>query len=457
MVTARCRCNTPPVAPPGRFSSLQHRVRHAFPLRAAMRASLRRMERAPAERIVAYQERRLRALVRWAARRSPFYREWFTDSGTDPRSIRTLADLARLPLLDRGHLVHDPDRFLVYPRALTWAAHSSGTSGQVVTAHRTPGSSAFELSVLQRQWSWFGVPPRPRSLLLRSNDPDPHRTGALTRVVPGAGQLVVSSFRLDRERLPRLLKEVRAFDPEVVEGWPSAITVLAGLLADRGERLPVTAVITSSAGITASQLELMAEVFGGPVIDHYGQTERVSMAGGCEAGGYHQFPDYGITELLPVPGRTDSFEIVGTPLHNWGFPLFRYRTGDKVGPAPPGPCPCGRAFPLLGRIDGRVEDTFTAADGRVLPLPAQVVDDLVGLREVQVAQLAPGHFEFRLVPTPDTDLDATRSQACTNVDHYFGPGQTVTFRVLDSIPRQPSGKLKPAIRVPHTTDGRGTP
>jgi phenylacetate-CoA ligase len=406
------------------------------------------MERAPAEEITRYQERRLRALVRLAAHRSAFYREWFADAGVDPASIRTLADLDRLPLLDRGHLVDQPERFLTYPRALTWPAHSSGTSGRVVTVRRTPGSSAFELSALERQWSWFGVPRRPRSLLLRSHDPDPRRTGALSRHVAGAGQLVVSSYRLERDRLPRLLAEIRAFDPQVVEGWPSAITLLAGLLRDAGEKLPVAAVITSSEVITAEQAALMREVYGGPVVDHYGQTERVAMAGSCQAGGYHSFPDYGITELIPVTGRTDRWEIVGTPLHNWGFPLFRYRTGDEVGPAPAGPCPCGRAFPLLGRIDGRVEDAFTAADGRILPSPGIVVDDLVGLREVQVAQLAPGRFEFRLVPTPDTDLDAVRAQADWNVDHYFGPGQTVTFRILDTIPRAPSGKLKPAIRIP---------
>jgi phenylacetate-CoA ligase len=412
-----------------------------------MRWSLGRMERASAAEIVAYQERRLRALVRLAARRSPFYREWFAASGVDPASIRTLGDLPRLPLLDRAPLVHEPERFLAYPRRLTWPAHSSGTSGQVVTAYRTPGSSAFELSVLQRQWSWFGVPHRPRSLLLRSNDPDPHHAGVLTREVPGARQLVISSYRLDHERLPRLLEEIRAFDPQVVEGWPSSITLLACLLQDIGQKLPVAAVVTSSEVITAEQVALMEAVFDGPVVDHYGQTERVAMAGSCEAGGYHQFPDYGIIELLPVTDRSDSWEIVGTPLHNWGFPLFRYRTGDEVSPAPAGPCPCGRAFPLLGRIDGRVEDTFTAANGQPLPLPHTVVKNLLGLREVQVAQLAPGRFEFRLVPTDSSDISGTQEQARKNVEKYFGPGQTVTFRVMDHIPRQPSGKLKAAVRV----------
>jgi phenylacetate-CoA ligase len=403
------------------------------------------MERASAEEIVRYQERRLRLLVQVVARRSPFYHDWFAESGIDPASVRTLADLGKLPLLDRTHLVHEPKQFLVYPRRVMWQATSSGTSGEVVTAFRTPGSSAFELSALQRQWSWFGIPERPRSLLLRSNDPDPDGAGRLTRVVPGAGQLVLSSYRLGSAPLPRLLEEVRAFDPQVVEGWPSSLTLLAALLKERSEPLPVRAVITSSEVMTVEQLRLMQEVFCGPVVDHYGQTERVTMAGTCEAGSYHVFPDYGIVELLPVAGRPDRWEIVGTPLHNWGFPLFRYRTGDEVGPSPTGPCPCGRAFPRLGRIDGRVEDVFTAADGRPLPLPSTVVDHLVGLREAQIAQLAPGRFEIRFVPMAGTDVAAVQEQARKSVEKYFGPGQTVTFRVLDRVPRGPSGKLKPAV------------
>ena len=115
--------------------------------------------------------------------------------------------------------------------------------------------------------------------------------------------------------------------------------------------------------MTSQQIQTLQRVFDAPVVDHYGQTERVTLAGSCEAGGYHLFSDYAITELLPVPGKDDQWEIVGTPLHNWGFPLLRYRTGDTVGPAPAGPCPCGRSFPLLGPIGGRAEDAFTSRDG----------------------------------------------------------------------------------------------
>ena len=415
------------------------------------------MERTSADELVRYQERRLRMLVRLAACRSPFYREWFAETGVDPSSIRTLADLPNLPLLDRTHLIEEPERFLVYPRKLVWKAHSSGSSGRRVTAFRTPGSSAFELTALQRQWSWFGLPSRPRSLLLRSNDPDPNGTGRLTRLVPGAVQLEVSSFRLGAAQLTSLLADILAFGPEVVEGWPSSITLLASLLRDAGERLPVSAVITSSEVMTAEQLRLMQDVFCCPVVDHYGQTERVCLGGNCEAGGYHQFSDYGITELLPVPGRPDRWEIVGTPLHNWGFPLFRYRTGDEVGPAPVGPCPCGRAFPLLGRIDGRIEDTFTAANGQSLPMPSVVLDHLAGLRESQIAQLAPGRFEIRVVPSANADLPAVEAAARESVEKYYGSGQTLTIRVMERVPRTAGGKLKAAVIAPDDTFPEDTP
>jgi phenylacetate-CoA ligase len=258
----------------------------------------------------------------------------------------------------------------------------------------------------------------------------------------------VWSYGLTPETLPTVVDAIRDFRPDAIEGWPSAITVLASLLHDQGLSMPVRAVITSSEVMTTTQTNLMRTVFRGPIVDHYGQTERVAMAGSCEADGYHVFPDYGIVELLPVPGIRDRWEIVGTALHNWGFPLFRYRTGDHVGPADPGPCRCGRAYPTLGRVDGRFEDYFTSADGRTLPMPSTAIDDLVNVREAQIAQRGHGRFEVRVVPAAGFDLQALTAQARTNIDRLFGPGQDVMVRVVDAIPRTAAGKLKSSMIDP---------
>lgn len=424
-------------------------------MRLAMRRSLERMEHASPEEIRSYQERRLRALVRLAAARSPFYRTWFADSGIDPRTVRTVEDLPRLPLLERHHLAERADDFRTYPRHLLWPARSSGTTGSVVTAYRTPGSSLYELAALERHWSWFGLPRGARRAVLRGSDFAASQPGAVTLELPAARQLLISSFHLTPENLPEILAALRRFRPEAIEAWPSSITLLAALLRDAGQRFPVRAIITSSEVISAGQHALLREVFDAPIADHYGQTERVAMAGTCEAGHHHLFPDYGIVELLPVEDSTQRWEIVGTPLHNWGFPLLRYRTGDEVTAAAPGPCGCGRTLPLLGTVDGRVEDAFTASDGRHVPLPHTLVKTLTGLRETQVVQRAPGCFEFRMVRGVGFDRAAVEAVARRNVDRIVGPGQTVTFSFMDSIPRSASGKLRPAVVLDDLVAQRG--
>lgn len=433
------------MAPPGGSQSLKHRLRRAHPLRMSSGVTLSRMADADEAELRRYQDRRLRAVVAVAARRSPFYRKWFRDNSIEPRDIRTIDDLALLPLITRDDLVERPDDFRVYPAGTMWKSHSSGTSGKAVTVYRTPGSSVYELGALERQWGWFGLPRSARRVILRgwAGGTD----GAVTREVPGARQLLVSSYNLTADRLDEIVTAIEDFRPDAIEGWPSSITLLAALLAERGRRLPVRALITSSEVMSARQRDLMREVFVGPIVDHYGQTERVALTGNCEAGGHHVFSDYGIVELLPVPGAADRWEIVGTALHNYGFPLLRYRTGDEVGPTPTTPCSCGRAFPQIGSIDGRSEDAFHTLDGRPLPLPATIVDDLVGLREVQIAQLAPGEFEVRVVPGRGYDRVEIAAQIHDNVATYFGAGQQVTIRELESIPRPASGKLKPAVVI----------
>jgi phenylacetate-CoA ligase len=424
------------------LSTVQNHIRRLNPAIVAMRRGLAARERYTADELRAYQERRLRALVRWAARRSPFYRRWFADAGVDPASIRTLEDLERLPVIDRADLATRPDDFLAVPKRLVWASHSSGTSGTPVTVYRSAGSSIFELACLQRQWGWFGIPHRPRSVELRGSTFAGDDPSVVALENPGANRLLISSFRLSEENLPAIREAITAFRPQTVEGWPSSLSLLASLLRDAGLRLPVRGVITSSELMSPAQRQLMGEVYQAPIVDHYGQTERAVMAGGCEHGTYHVFPDYGILELHPVEGAPDERRVVGTPLHNFAFPLLRYRTDDRVSIPSDEPCPCGRAFPRFGLVNGRTEELVRTSDGRPLPLASAIIDDLTGLREVQFVQHRPGVFEIRMVPGDGFDRAAVEALARENLRVMGSPGDTLTFSEWDALPRSASGKLR---------------
>ena len=94
--------------------------------------SVARHARASRDEIVAYQSAHLRRLVSHAYRSVPYYRALFDRHGVAPHHVRTVADLALIPVttkrdLQRAPAVEvvarglDPDRLLVHT--------TSGSSG----------------------------------------------------------------------------------------------------------------------------------------------------------------------------------------------------------------------------------------------------------------------------------------------------------------------------------------
>ncbi len=53
-----------------------------------------------------------------------------------------------------------------------------------------------------------------------------------------------------------------------------------------------------------------------------------------------------------------------------------------------------------------------------------------------------------MVPLAGSDLQALTAQIRANVDRYFGPGQAVTVRVVDAVPRTAAGKVKNSVIDP---------
>jgi phenylacetate-CoA ligase len=81
-------------------------------------------------------------------------------------------------------------------------------------------------------------------------------------------------------------------------------------------------------------------------------------------------------------------------------------------------------------------------------MPSIVLADLIDVRESQIAQRGPGRFEARVVPRAGFDLQALTAQILANVDTYYGPGQDVSIRIVDAVPRTATGKLRSAVIDP---------
>ena len=63
------------------------------------------------ERIAAYRDERLRAMVKYCYDTVPYYRAMFDEGGIDPASIKSLDDMGRLPLLTKKEVNENPERF----------------------------------------------------------------------------------------------------------------------------------------------------------------------------------------------------------------------------------------------------------------------------------------------------------------------------------------------------------
>jgi phenylacetate-CoA ligase len=138
-------------------------------------------------------------------------------------------------------------------------------------------------------------------------------------------------------------------------------------------------------------------------------------------------------------------EIVITRLDNFAMPFVRYSSGD-LGVMAVAPCRCGRSLPLLQRVEGRVQDAITTADGRVIsgPFFAHMFKDCPDVKEFQVHQLAIDRLRIVMVLSEHSEF-LSRLRIERLVKQYLGPDMDLEFELCDAIPPTRSGKRRVVI------------
>ena len=109
-------------------------------------------ERWSAAEIEAYQNEKLRSLVRHAYENVPFYRERWQSLGITPEDIRSREDLAKLPILTKEDVRQNLDRLLSRnaSRDELVLKHTSGTTGKALHFYVSRSSIPFQWAVWWR-------------------------------------------------------------------------------------------------------------------------------------------------------------------------------------------------------------------------------------------------------------------------------------------------------------------
>lgn len=234
----------------------------------------------------------------------------------------------------------------------------------------TSGTTQGPMTVIMEQGWWDAQTTRAyrASPILREFADRPHRkcvlapVGCSSNLCPyedhpfphryfnGTVYLNLSSdpFAFPESEWDRIVRELQATKPDIIEGEPVYLSLLARAALKRGVSVPsIRAVILTYGKASRQHGRRIAEAFPAPQVDLYGSTEAGYLfVGEAFKDDSRVIDDNAFIEL--VPWRTelpDVFQIHVTTRDREAMPLLRYHTGDIVQKFPSG-------FRILGREGG---------------------------------------------------------------------------------------------------------
>jgi phenylacetate-CoA ligase len=405
------------------------------------------------EQILAFQTRRLQALVRHASRRVPYYRRLFEQAGLRPDDIRSLDDLSRIPITSRADIQRLPPGDVLSGGAdpVRLILHStSGASGEPLRVWRTFFEEYLLRAFRLKEQLARGMRLRDRRAGVVLAD----RPAGLERV-PGGRPFYSRLGLLRRERasclLPtqEILARLRALEPDILGGYGGSIAWIAGSMTEEDRaRIRPRLVLTGAETLTPEMRQQISQGFGAPVFDFYASHEYSLLASECPRGGRYHVTEWNVILEVFRDGRPagpgEEGEVVATALHSYTMPFIRYRLNDLVTLGET-PCSCGAPVSTLSRILGRTIEQFVLPDGKVIHPYALVLPLLAEapwLRRYQIVQDRADRVLVKIIPFANPSAEAVAAVARRMAAALEGQ-LTVEIELVEDIPPEPSGKYRP--------------
>ncbi|HEX9038198.1 MAG TPA: phenylacetate--CoA ligase family protein [Ktedonobacterales bacterium] len=445
----------------------------------ALVADIMRAERASPEALAMLQRERLLDLIAFARANSAFYRERYHDLPDAVDDLSTLPVVTKPELMARfDEWVTDPavtrtgvEAFAADPtlagrrylgRYSVWT--TSGTTGRPgLFIHDRRAISIYAALTPLRGYRW--VTPTVATYLVTR--------GRMAAVIAMDGHFAIydwlERWRLsltpsqrDRIRLisalaplDQLVQELNGFQPNLLFGYPSTISLLAAEQRAGRLRIAPRFIGPGGEGLDAATRAEIVETFRCVVRETYGASEFPWAAYECDHGWLHVNADWVILEpvdrdFAPAPPGQPSHTTLLTNLANHAQPLIRYDLGDSV-TVRPDPCPCGsqlQAIHVLGRT-GDILRLRTPSGGNVAVTPlaiGAVMEETPDVYRAQIIQTEPSALVVRLETTPGSSRADVWAEMARRLDAYLtaqgAPGVTLTLAGEPPRHDQRSGKFR---------------
>ncbi|MHC4931838.1 MAG: phenylacetate--CoA ligase family protein [Planctomycetota bacterium] len=422
---------------------------------AALRMA-RRLRRFKKEDYLRLQGEQLRALVRHAYDRVPFYRRLYDAAGFDPESVRGIEDLEHIPIARKEDMQGLPRSELV-ARGLDvgrlkeqW---TSGSTGQPLVTRRLGSENRMGGAVRMDVY---------RSLGMRRSD-----KLAVIAYLPQAEKApqrpllrLLGRFGLYGYQLVHCLDSPDEMAEKLIRGRPKVIAGLASVLCRLNESryvdelrgLGVRFVAPGGQVLTRAMRRAIEDAFRARAYDFYAAYEMGTIAWECaETGEMHTNDGCVISEVLCEKDRPaepgEKGEYVGTKLHVYSMPFIRYRLADLVTRGSP-QCRCGAPLGTIREIVGKQADYFHLPDGRMMHFTEIGVDAVMEsydwILRSQMVQERKDFVRMRVqARVPPTAEELRRLEE--NMRRVLGPQVELRCELVDELGLEKSGKFQTVI------------
>lgn len=423
------------------------------------RDSLMESEHFSTDRLQNLQDEKLRHLVAHAVENVPFYAQVFRERGLSPKDVRCAQDLRKLPLLNKATITARMNDLIAQNAdrsGMIWN-HTSGTTGRPLGLYVDRTVEDMWNALLYRHRTWGGFHYDGLRVTMGGHVVVPFeakRPPFWRYNFPGQ-QVHFSTFHLSDQNLPHYARRLRTLDAQVIDGYPSAIYILARYLVEQGIEVPLKAVFVASEPLYDHQRSAMEKAFGCKIFNIYGLAERCCSSGECEKHeGNHHHMEESIVEILDQNGQPvregELGEIVGTSLVNFTMPLLRYRTGD-VGAFQSKPCSCGRGLRLMTAVQTKKEDIIVTPDGRYISpsVLTHPLKPLHGVEKTQIVQEDRINFQIKMVKGPRSLSNHELKELLVAMQDRLGKEAKIRIEFVEDIPLTSAGKFRFVISHVH--------
>lgn len=394
----------------------------------------------------------------------PWYRNLLEENNVNPESIKSIADIGRLPFIKKTDLRDTyPTGMFARPMKDIIRFHaSSGTTGKPIVMGYTRKDLDVWSESTARALAMYGLTKKD---VLQVSYGYGLFTGGLGLHDGGErlGCTILPTSGGNTERQLMLMRDLGVTAIACTPSYFLHIIDQARKINFDWSETQLRHGIHGAEPWTPEMRKFMEEETGIKTHDIYGLTEISGPGVGAECycnSGLHIFEDHFYPEIIdpdtlePLPDG-ELGELVFTTLDKEGIPMLRYRTRD-ITRIMPDRCPCGRTIRRIDRITHRsddmmiirgvnvfpsqVESLLLAVDPNLVNYQIHLDKDVSGLDTIEV-KVEPTPEKFSQLWNDEGAKEAFRKQLASKLKDRIGIGFRLTLVAPDSIPRS-EGKVK---------------